>query len=341
MSGNATQRGKPALCDKYARAQVAVMSGADLVLEIPFPQSSSCAEIFAASGVGIASKLGVVDALVFGSESGNIDYLKSVSRNLTSSDFDASLRYALEQDKKTPFLYTKSRVYYEMFGKTIPSSPNDILATEYISALNCFSSNILPITYKRVSEYSAGASREMIERGDYSYIPSSAEKIIKNASKCNYDLFGELILSFVRTHKRDYYEGIFDLPSDLADSICACAEKCRDYTDFIKALSRGGYTEARISRCLIYSYCDIRYISKIPTYTRLLAANSKGREILSNSKKVRTIEIITKPADYLKLCTESQNAFRYSMAFDALYSQVLFNKQAPSDMMKKMPFILD
>lgn len=35
MSGNFTQRGTPALIDKYSRARMALMGGADLVLELP------------------------------------------------------------------------------------------------------------------------------------------------------------------------------------------------------------------------------------------------------------------------------------------------------------------
>ena len=35
MSGNFVQRGKPAIFDKMVRAKAAVLSGADLVLELP------------------------------------------------------------------------------------------------------------------------------------------------------------------------------------------------------------------------------------------------------------------------------------------------------------------
>ena len=72
MSGNFTQRGDLAIADKTVRAKLAVMEGVNLVLELPFPFSCSTAEIFAKSGVSIASSIGA-DYLVFGSECGNID----------------------------------------------------------------------------------------------------------------------------------------------------------------------------------------------------------------------------------------------------------------------------
>ena len=44
MSGNFVQRGEPAVTDKYTRAKSAVLSGADLVLELPMPFSAGSAE---------------------------------------------------------------------------------------------------------------------------------------------------------------------------------------------------------------------------------------------------------------------------------------------------------
>ena len=47
MSGNYTQRGELAICDKTIRARSAVDCGVNLVLELPFPFSMSSAEFFA------------------------------------------------------------------------------------------------------------------------------------------------------------------------------------------------------------------------------------------------------------------------------------------------------
>ena len=47
MSGNYTERGELAIFDKYTRAESAILGGADVVLELPFPYSSFSAEGFA------------------------------------------------------------------------------------------------------------------------------------------------------------------------------------------------------------------------------------------------------------------------------------------------------
>ena len=44
MSGNFTQRGMPACCDKHSRARHAILAGADLVLELPTVFATSSAE---------------------------------------------------------------------------------------------------------------------------------------------------------------------------------------------------------------------------------------------------------------------------------------------------------
>ena len=57
MSGNFVQRGAPAILDKSIRAQAAIVSGADLVLELPIPTALSSAEGFAAGGVRLLSPI--------------------------------------------------------------------------------------------------------------------------------------------------------------------------------------------------------------------------------------------------------------------------------------------
>jgi cytidyltransferase-like protein len=87
MSGNAVQRGELSIADKYFRAEQAIKCGADLVLELPFPFSMSSAEFFAKSGVKIASEIGVVDYLVFGSESGDIRELSDIASIMSSTEY--------------------------------------------------------------------------------------------------------------------------------------------------------------------------------------------------------------------------------------------------------------
>ncbi len=72
MSGSFTQRGSFAAVSKAARAEMAVRCGADLVLELPVLWAMATAERFAEGGVSLLARTGVVDTLLFGSESGDL-----------------------------------------------------------------------------------------------------------------------------------------------------------------------------------------------------------------------------------------------------------------------------
>ena len=68
MSGDYVQRGEPAIFNKYFRTRTALMSGADLVLELPVFGAISSAADFAGCAVSSLEKSGLVDILSFGSE---------------------------------------------------------------------------------------------------------------------------------------------------------------------------------------------------------------------------------------------------------------------------------
>ena len=57
MSGNFVQRGAPALLDKYTRTRMALLGGADAVIELPTIYATSSAEYFAPYGHRLRSAL--------------------------------------------------------------------------------------------------------------------------------------------------------------------------------------------------------------------------------------------------------------------------------------------
>lgn len=63
MSGDFTQRGEPAVLDKYTRARHAIIAGADAVIELPAVFSTANAENFAKGAVNILSALNFADEI--------------------------------------------------------------------------------------------------------------------------------------------------------------------------------------------------------------------------------------------------------------------------------------
>ena len=57
MSGNFTQRGDVAFCEKHVRTRMALQNGADLVIELPAVYAVSSAWEFAFGGISILNSL--------------------------------------------------------------------------------------------------------------------------------------------------------------------------------------------------------------------------------------------------------------------------------------------
>lgn len=163
MSGNYVQRGIPAIVDKYTRTRMALSCGADLVIELPLYYACSSAEYFARGAVSLFDKLGVIDTLVFGSESGNIKLLSEIAAMLASptDSLLSSIRAYVKQGHSFPksrvlalmdsFQVTDSYKYADTAQlKEVLSSPNNILGIEYCKALLTFKSSITPMTIQRV-----------------------------------------------------------------------------------------------------------------------------------------------------------------------------------------------
>ena len=111
MSGDFVQRGEPAIYDKYERTWAALQGGVDMVVQIPEMFSTSSAEDFAAGGVVTLRSLGFVDTLLFGSESGDLEYLMKVADlELDSgSKENAKLNDAIRDNVEAGMSYAKAR----------------------------------------------------------------------------------------------------------------------------------------------------------------------------------------------------------------------------------------
>jgi len=158
MSGNFLQRGTPAILDKWTRTQMALSSGADLVIELPAVFATASAQYFARGGVSILDKLGCIDTISFGCESDDIDTIRELSSILWKEPdfYKEKLQTYLKEGNSFPkarelalasYLDNTSVAFSSSEAAAFASSPNNILALEYCIALLERGSkmNILPI----------------------------------------------------------------------------------------------------------------------------------------------------------------------------------------------------
>lgn len=152
MSTYFCQRGEPACLSPRARTAMALSGGADLVLALPVYASLASAELFADTGVAILCQTGLVNRLVFGSETDDLKGLKAVADLLV--DEAAELWSFIEQRLKKGQAYAKARELYvanRLGQKTadLLTRPNQILAIEYLKAIKKRPQRIEPCLIKR------------------------------------------------------------------------------------------------------------------------------------------------------------------------------------------------
>lgn len=164
MSGSMTQRGEPALLDKWSRARMALACGVNLVIELPFAYAAASAERFACGGVRLVGATGLDCHLVFGSESGNLADLQSLAGLLAheTPEFQAALHLGLDAGESFPA--ARQQAVATVTGQpdlaALLSTSNNILAVEYLKALALYEfRRIRPVTFPRQGQAYNDSSR--------------------------------------------------------------------------------------------------------------------------------------------------------------------------------------
>lgn len=307
MSGSFTQRGEVAIFDKWNRAKAAVLSGADLVLELGTRFSLSSANGFASGGVQTVIKTGIADALVFGSEADNIKRLSDAAEIMLSESSQISQK--IKDSLKEGFSYPVARqiAFSGMIDEDLLTKPNNILALEYIMALKRSKSSIIPITHGRTADFfsdnetdgfaSASHIRKKIKDSeDFSHLTPYD---FGNCAVYDANRLTDILKFTMITKGEDFFADIPDAEPGLYNRLFKNLNKS-SFDEIIDATVTKRYTRARLKRTVLRALLDIKGEYKGPQYLRVLCANEKGREILALMKKCATAPIVTKVADFSK-----------------------------------------
>ena len=341
MSGNFVQRGDFAIISKLERTKMALLSGIDLVIELPVIWAISSAEFFANAAVKIANSLGCVDTLSFGSECNNIELLKKLSTTLEKKETKSLI---LEELKKgVSFPKARENVIKHIYGTELSDilrSPNNILAIEYIKSLNKINSNINPLTIKRTgsghdkklikdSISSASHIRDLIhENKEYSgLMPKLAAEIIqKNIQEfkapSNIYSVETAILSKLRTMNIKDLSNICDVSEGLENRIYRSIKNATSLDELYSLIKTKRYPLSRIRRIILNAFLGItkQDISSDVPYIRILGFNENGKQLLKSIKEHSKLPIITKGADILNLDKSAQHIFRLEQMSTDLYN---------------------
>jgi len=148
MSGQFVQRGEAAMFDKWSRAEMAVASGVDLVIELPFAFAVRSAQFFATGSVRLLAALGV-QYLCFGAEQADLERLSAAANAFGQPDTAEVFRTGIQAG--LPYAKALSNAVAAQTGlaSDFLLTPNNILAIEYLRAIRHWAPEMIPAAVAR------------------------------------------------------------------------------------------------------------------------------------------------------------------------------------------------
>lgn len=327
MSGHFLQRGEPALLNKWARAEMALRNGADLVLELPVVYSVQSARLFAFGSVATLHALGIVDVLCFGSEKGDIGSLLRLSSIIAEPP--RPLREELEKKLEAGLSYPAAfaaalRSFALRTGELDPDTvnhPNNMLGLEYLHALQKLNSPIRPHTIRRIAAgyhdtvfghteiASATAIRKAISenRSVRSYIPSTNLAVLRREFEegrgpVTWDSFTRPLFAMIARSTPERLQSFAHFDDEgLATRIMKALPQASTVTDLIRKTKTRRYTRTRIQRALAALLLGLEKTALAgldleagPDSIRVLGFTEKGRTLLKRSASAAKLPVCTK-----------------------------------------------
>ena len=338
ISGNFVQRGNTSIVNKWTKARMALLNGADLVIELPTVYSISSAENFAEGAIKILNSLGIVDTLSFGMEAKDISTLNNIANVLFQEPrgYTNILTHELQKGISFPSARENAILMYLNDIKryaNILNSPNNILAIEYLKALKTQKSNMNPIMVKRSKVYynddrivddfaSATAIRKLIKRREYEdlrkVVPRSTYRILSRQIRDGNIVLGlenfekEIIYTLRKMSIREI-ANLPDVSEGLENLIKNSADNCNDMSKLIANIKSKRYTQTRIQRILLYALLGIdkkmmEDSKKVTPYVRVLGFTNKGKELISEiNKRNPKINMITSVKKFIEKNNKPSN----------------------------------
>ncbi|MBR1669242.1 MAG: nucleotidyltransferase family protein [Butyrivibrio sp.] len=381
MSGDFVQRGAPAVMNNFSRAKAALLSGADIVFELPVYYSLGSAEFFARGAVSLLDRLGVVDYLCFGSEYPDVDKLNAISDILIEEP--TSYRDELNSALKSGLSYPAARSLALKNNLTkildeaslaeadaLLSSPNSILAVEYIKSLKILNSTITPYPILRTG--SSYHSKDLLplpsSSGIRAWLLSEKSENIKDSSRkvlcsvmpdaaldtiSSYEGrfldssdFSSLLCYRLLSEEKNGYTDYLDITKDLSNKIASSLYSFTDTASFCMKLKSKDLTYTRISRCMMHILLGITEKNMneykedgFTSYGRILGFKKESSDLISLINKKSKIPVFSRLKDADKILNPlEKRLFDETLNSGKIYS--LIREGAVCNEYRKVPLII-
>lgn len=326
MSGSFLQRGEPAMVDKWTRTQMALASGVDIVIELPYVYSTASATDFAKGAISLLSAI-QCESFVFGSEDGTVQPFLNTYHLIKQhrEDYDAFVRTSLQTGASFP----KSLHYaYEQLTQNYPATyinlaqPNNILGFHYIEAADKLGSSIQPLTIPRVAAgyhdaLKEGASiasatgirkaladtgslvgvKDVLSKASYEYLCNWHERYLQFSS---WETFWPLLKFTIIRHSPNELTRYAEVTEGIEHALLKAAKTSDTFKTFMEKIKSKRYTWTRLQRMLTHIYTGFTkeqlHSFDTPSSIRLLGMTAQGQQYLGRQKKEFTLPLISRVA---------------------------------------------
>lgn len=364
LSGPFLQRGEPALLSKYARAEMALEMGVDLVIELPIHYAVQPAEWFAYGAVSLLEATGIVDSLCFGTESGTLTQLLPLAKELANENntmkqeltrlLDQGINYPTAYSSAAGALFTSDEEKENI--RQLLLQPNHTLALHYLIALERLGSAIVPLTIPREKAgyhditpshsniASATAVRKLILDNDLdtatSYVPPYTLEIMRREfaagrGPIHWESFRQPLMHLLMTHTTSQLSLLHEVTEGLEYRIKKLLPVLSQVTimELLHSLKTKRYTHTKLQRMLTHILLQHTKeemsppnLLEGPGYLRILSFNSHGQQLLKRMKKTATLPIVIKASTltHHHLERDLQAANAYANAYNQPNTREIF-----------------
>ncbi|APX72545.1 nucleotidyltransferase [Companilactobacillus allii] len=291
VSGNFVQRGDFAIVDKWSRARMAISSGVDLVIELPFAYSVQPADLFAKGSIKLLNELGV-NNLVFGTET-DLNF-----KQLATEILKVDTKFV--QDYKSSYA-TNLNDLYKSSGLDILQRPNQLLGLNYVQEIikNDYNMNVKTIL-RKADNYSATQIRDHLSNNESisGLVPDITESELDISKSLSWDNYFELLKYQILSSSPQELQQIYQMVEGLEYKFIKEIVNSTDFTDFLMNLKSKRYTLSRLRRLCLYTLLNVKKteitkVFELP-YLRVLGFDDVGKKYLNTLKKNVDVPLITR-----------------------------------------------
>lgn len=317
------QRGEASILNKWDKTRLAIESGVDLVLELPFAFATQYQDIFAKGALTILNHL-KIDTLVFGSECNDIELLNNLaSIQLKDESYNHLVKRYLDLGLNYPT--SLSKALFDISGVKL-DKPNDLLALAYIKEIIKNNYDIEPFSIRRTSDYhNSNLDSDIVSA-------STIRKLLKDGVNVNnylpyniYDYLSEIdedkyfaLLKYQIINNIDCLDKFQTVDEGIENRIIKYINMVNSKEELILKVKSKRYTYNKINRMFTHILTNFTKEDAKDLeieYLRVLGFNTRGKNYLNKIKKDIGIPIINKyiPNMYKSLDIEFRVSLIYSL----------------------------